>query len=139
MILQLLLINLIIMSIFSHIISWDIPCTKVYEDELCLAFLDINPVSKGHTLLVPKDEHVWMTDTPDELISYLYTKAKEIMQQMKSNLWCDFVRLYVEGTEVPHFHIHLIPSWEGDWVVQLSRSEYAEWEADTIAKKIMWE
>jgi len=124
-------------SIFSRIISWEIPCTKVYEDEICLAFLDIQPVSKGHTLLVPKDEYIWMTDAPDKLISYLYTKAKKLMQLMKDNLWCDFVRLYVEGTEVPHMHIHLIPSRHDDWAVQLARSEYAEWEAAEIAEKII--
>ena len=126
------------LSIFSQIITWTIPSTKVYEDDLCLAFLDIRPVSKGHTLLVPKLEMEWMTDASDELVASLYIRAKKLMQQIKDNLWCDFVRLYVEGTEVPHFHIHLIPSRYGDDTVLLSRSEYTEWEAAEIAEKIIW-
>ena len=124
-------------SIFTKIVNGEIPSTKVYEDDICLAFLDINPVTKGHTLLIPKKEYVRMTDVPDDLIAYLFNIAKQLMQQMKDNLWADFVRLYVDWTGVPHVHIHLIPSKIDDKAVTRNHSKYQEWEAQEIADKIV--
>ncbi len=126
-------------SIFTKIINNEIPSTKIYEDDICLAFLDIHPAAKGHTLLVPKDEHIWMKDTPNDIISHLFIKAKDIMQTMIDTLWCDFVRLYIEWTEVPHFHIHLIPSMIGDNTITLWSTMYNAGETDTIAQKLRTE
>jgi histidine triad (HIT) family protein len=125
-------------SLFTRIINNEIPCTKVYEDDKCLAFLDINPVTKWHTLLVPKQEYVRMTDTPDELVWYLFIQAKKIMQQMKQNLWVEYVELVVEWLEIAHFHIHLIPNMLGNKIVKREHTTYEEWEAEMIAKKIQW-
>ncbi len=126
----------LMMSIFSKIIAWDIPSTKIYEDDLCIAILDISPVNKGHILLISKEELPWMTDASDELIAHMYIKANTLMKTMKEKLECDFVRLYVEGTEVPHFHIHLIPSWHDDGKVWLMREKYEDGEAEEFGEKL---
>ena len=66
------------MCVFCKIIAGEIPAAKVYEDDKCLAFLDINPVSFGHVLLIPKEHYQFMIDTPDDLVAYLYVKAKDV-------------------------------------------------------------
>ncbi len=96
-------------TVFGKIIRGEIPATKVYEDEKFLAFLDINPVTKGHTLLIPKEQYTWIHDVPDETIATIFIKAKELISAMRESLGCDYVQLGVVGNEVPHFHIHLIP------------------------------
>jgi histidine triad (HIT) family protein len=101
-------------TIFGKIIRGEIPATKVYEDEQFLAFLDINPVTKGHTLLIPKQQYTWIHEVPDELIAAIFVKAKEIINAMRKGLPCDYVQLGVVGNEVPHFHIHLIPRLHSD-------------------------
>ena len=124
-------------SIFSKIINHEIPCTKVYEDEKCFAFLDINPVTKGHTLLVPKQEIERMHQVPNELLSHMFLVTKQLMQQMITHLWVDYVQISVEGIEVPHFHIHLIPNMKENHVVTRQHVEYSEGEAGEVAKKII--
>lgn len=127
------------MTIFSKIIAGDIPCSKVYEDDICIAFLDIAPVQKGHTLLVSKEPYTWMTDVPDDTLAHMYRQAKKLIKHMQSRLKCDYVRLYVEGTEVPHFHIHLIPSRYNDKALSLQRISYAnEQEKIDILEKIIF-
>jgi histidine triad (HIT) family protein len=101
-------------TIFKKIIDKEIPATVVYEDDNFLAFLDIAPVSKGHTLLIPKQEYVWMQDLPDELVGQLFIKAKELMLAIKQGLLCDYVQIGVVGKDVPHAHIHLIPRYFND-------------------------
>lgn len=95
--------------IFCKIAHKEIPSHIVYESDTLLAFLDINPVSKGHVLLIPKDHYTWMQDTPDILISDIFTTSKKLILIMKQGLGCDFVKVSVVGTDVPHFHVHLIP------------------------------
>lgn len=96
-------------TIFEKIIDREIPADIVYEDDISLAFLDIHPVTKGHTLLISKHPYQWMTDVPDKLLGELFVRAKKIMNTMKSNIGCDYVQVSVVGKDVPHFHIHLIP------------------------------
>lgn len=125
-------------SIFGKIIRGEIPATKVYEDEKCLAFMDINPVTKGHILLIPKEHYTWMHEAPDELVSYLFIKTKELMQAMISGIPCDFVQIGVVGNEVPHFHIHLIPRMLTDDIKHtFSHQSYAgQEEMGLFAEKI---
>jgi len=96
-------------SIFSQIIRGDIPSYKVYEDDKTYAFLDINPVNPGHTLVVPKTEvdHLW--DLPDDDYQALMAATKKIANHMRKILGCPRVGVMVEGFEVPHAHIHLLP------------------------------
>ena len=108
-------------TIFGKIIRKEIPATIVYEDEQFLAFLDINPVAKGHTLLIPKARYTWIYDAPDEVVGEIFVKAKEIINAMRKGLPCDYVQVGVVGNEVPHFHIHLIPRQLNEVVVQTNR------------------
>jgi histidine triad (HIT) family protein len=108
-------------TIFGKIIRGEIPATKVYEDEKFLAFLDINPVTKGHTLLIPKEHFVWIHEAPDDLVGHIFVKAKNIINAMRKSLPCDYVQVGVVGNEVPHFHIHLIPRMLSEEVVQTNR------------------
>lgn len=121
---------------FGKIIRGEIPATKVYEDEKCLAFMDINPVSKGHLLLIPKGQYEWMQDVPNELISYMFIKTKELMISIKESLGCDFVQVSVVGKDIPHFHIHLIPRMLNDDLVGWPTFSYQENEMSEIAEKI---
>ncbi len=112
-------------TIFTKIIKREIPADIVYEDADSIAFLDINPVSKGHILLITKDPHPWMTDVPDERIGKIFIKAKNIMTNMKGALPCDYVQLSIVGKDVPHFHIHLIPRYLTDGLPMWPTTTYA--------------
>lgn len=125
-------------SVFSKIVAWEISCTKVFEDDLFLAFLDINPVTKWHTLLITKEEFTRMTDVPDELLGYAFMIAKDIMTAMKEALGCDYVIVTVEWISVPHFHIHLIPGRKEKAIVHWEHTSYTENEDIGIAQKIAW-
>ena len=96
-------------SLFTKIINHEIPASFVYEDDHCVAFLDINPVQFGHTLVVPRKEIQRLQDCPDDLVAHLFVTAKKIMNVIKSTLWADFVYIGVMWTEIPHTHIHVIP------------------------------
>lgn len=123
--------------IFCKISFGILPSTKVYEDEKVLALLDINPVSKGHTLIIPKFHHTWMQDVPDKLIADLFVETKKIMKSMINGLHCDYVQVSVVGKDVPHFHIHLIPRYHNDNFPNLPIISYIdEIEKEDIANKI---
>jgi histidine triad (HIT) family protein len=79
------------MTIFSRIIAGDIPTSKIYEDELCIAILDINPIQKGHTLVIPKQEIIWLQDLPSDLLNHCMTVCQKIMKSMITNIPCDFI------------------------------------------------
>ncbi len=97
------------MSIFSKIIAGEIPCYKLAENEHFIAFLDIFPLRKGHTLVVPKIEVDKLFDVPDEYLSGLLTFAKPIAKAIEKAYPCDRVSVLTVGLEVPHAHVHLIP------------------------------
>jgi histidine triad (HIT) family protein len=102
-------------TIFTRIIQGEIPAYKVAEDENFLAFLDISPVAKGHTLVIPKKEVDYLFDLEDELFSGLQLFAKKVAIGLKKAVPCLKVGVLVLGLEVPHAHIHLIPMQnEGD-------------------------
>ena len=96
-------------SIFSKIVSGEIPSYKVCEDEKFLAFLDVNPLVKGHVLVIPKFEVDYIFDLSDELYSGLHLFAKKVAIGMKKAIKCERIGVTVIGLEVPHAHIHLIP------------------------------
>ena len=96
-------------SIFSKIVNGEIPAYKVAEDENYLAFLDIFPVAKGHTLVIPKKEVDYLFDLEDELYTGLQAFAKKVAVGLKKAIPCQKVGVLVLGLEVPHAHIHLIP------------------------------
>lgn len=96
-------------TIFSRIIAGEIPCYKVAEDERFFAFLDINPLAKGHTLVVPKQETDYLFDLDDKTLGDMMIFAKRIAANIRREFRCKKVATVVLGLEVPHAHIHLIP------------------------------
>jgi histidine triad (HIT) family protein len=99
--------------VFCRIIRGEIPAQKTYEDERFLAFLDINPKSPGHTLLVPKEHYQWFYDLPDELYDALFRTARMLALKLKAERGADYVQLSIIGKDVPHAHVHLIPRMLG--------------------------
>ena len=96
-------------SLFSKIVSGDIPCYKVAEDENYLAFLDINPVAKGHTLVIPKIETDYFFDLADGELCGIILFSKKVAWALRATIDCNRIGVTVIGLEVPHAHIHLIP------------------------------
>jgi histidine triad (HIT) family protein len=96
-------------SVFSRIITGEIPCYKVAESETCFAFLDINPLAKGHVLVVPKIEVDYIFDLEEETYIEFQLFAKNIAIALKKAIPCERIGVTVIGLEVPHTHIHLIP------------------------------
>lgn len=96
-------------SIFSKIISGELPAYKVAEDDKHIAFLDIQPIALGHTLVVPKKETDYIFDLTDEEISELMIFSKKVAQKIDQNIACERVGVAVIGLEVPHVHVHLVP------------------------------
>ncbi|MBZ0136283.1 MAG: HIT family protein [Planctomycetes bacterium] len=97
-------------TIFSKIIAGEIPCHKVWEDDAHFAFLDINPWVEGHTLVIPKAEHDYLFDMDDDSYTALHLAAKTVANLLKDKLGCARVCTTVIGYEVPHVHIHLLPT-----------------------------
>ncbi|MCH5231304.1 MAG: HIT family protein [Muribaculaceae bacterium] len=103
------------MTIFSKIIAGEIPSYKVAEDEKFYAFLDINPIAWGHTLVVPKQEVDYIFDLDDQLLGEMAVFSKKVAKAIKEAIPCRKVGMAVLGLEVPHAHIHLVPlKNEGD-------------------------
>lgn len=96
-------------SIFSKIISGEIPSYKIAEDERCFAFLDIRPVAYGHSLVIPKEEVDYYFDLDDEYLADLNAFAKKVAKALKEVVPCERIGVMIAGLEVPHAHIHLIP------------------------------
>jgi len=131
------------MSVFEKIVNGELPCFKVYEDEDFLAFLDINPKSKGHTLVIPKKCYETIEDIPDLLLQKLIVKVKELSRLIKIKLNAKGFNICqnngsVSGQDVPYIHFHIIPRYEGDSVEKLMVSSYEEKEGgfEEVLKKI---
>jgi histidine triad (HIT) family protein len=97
-------------SIFTRIIAGELPGTFVYTDDVCVAFMTINPISRGHLLVVPRVEIDQWTDLPDDISQHCFAVAKQIAEAQKQVLHCDRVALIIAGFEVPHCHLHVIPA-----------------------------
>ena len=97
------------MSVFTKIINGEIPCYKVAEDDEFIAFFDINPNAKGHTLCVPKQEISYIFDMDDDHYLRLMTFSKRVAKALEKVVPCERIGVAVVGLEVPHVHVHLIP------------------------------
>ncbi len=124
-------------SIFTRIVNGEIPCYKIAETENCLAFLDINPLREGHTLVIPKQEVDYLFDLEDEVYSELQFFAKKVARAIDQVIPCERVGVAVLGLEVPHAHIHLIPI-NGIHDIDFSRpkKQLSQEEFTEIAEKI---
>lgn len=96
-------------TIFSKIVAGEIPCYKVAESDKFLAFLDINPLAEGHTLVIPKTEIDYIFDIPDTMLGEMMIFAKKVAKAIEKAVPCKRIGIAVIGLEVPHAHIHLIP------------------------------
>ncbi|WP_129627602.1 HIT family protein [Candidatus Oscillochloris fontis] len=110
-------------SIFTRIVNGEIPAAKVYEDDLTLAFLDVNPATRGHTLVICKQEVPTLLDLPPELVTALAQTVQRVAQAIMAALNPDGLNVLqnngsAAGQVVHHYHVHLIPRWEGDNAVR---------------------
>lgn len=96
-------------SVFTKIVNGEIPCYRVAEEENYLAFLDINPLQEGHTLVIPKREINYILDLDDDLNAGLWNFSKKVGKAIEAVVSCKRIGITVIGLEVPHAHIHLIP------------------------------
>jgi histidine triad (HIT) family protein len=96
-------------TIFSRIIKGEIPCYKIAEDDNYFAFLDINPLRAGHTLVVPKRETDYIFDLEDEYLAGMFVFSKKIAAAIRKAIPCNRIGVAILGLEVPHAHIHLVP------------------------------
>lgn len=97
-------------SVFTKIIAGELPGTFVYTDNVCVAFMTINPIARGHLLVVPRVEIDQWTDLPDDISQHCFAVAKRIAHAQKKVLQCERVALIIAGFEVPHCHLHIIPA-----------------------------
>ncbi len=124
-------------SIFSRIIAGEIPCYKIAEDERFFAFLDINPMQEGHTLVIPKEEKDYIFDYDDATIADMMVFAKKIAKALKASINCKRVAVAVLGMEVPHAHIHLVPiNSEKDMIFSNPKKQFTPEQMQAIAEKI---
>jgi histidine triad (HIT) family protein len=124
-------------TIFSKIISGEIPCYKVAETNDFLAFLDVRPLTAGHTLVIPKREVDYIFDMEDEQFAGLYLFAKIVAKAVKAAVPCKRIGVAVIGLEVPHAHIHLVPmNAIGDLNFEKERAQISPEQFEQIAADI---
>lgn len=124
-------------SVFSKIVAGEIPSYTIAEDEHFYAFLDISPMKKGHTLVIPKEEVDYIFDLDDDTLAALHVFAKKVAVAIKKAIPCKRVGVMVLGMEVPHAHIHLIPmEKETDLVLTNPKLRLEKEEFEQIAQSI---
>lgn len=129
--------------IFCKIINGDIPSRRIYEDENFVVMMDVSPASKGHSLLLPKEHYANVFEMPDELLEELLKVAKKVAAQMKEALQADGINLLqnngeAAGQTVFHYHMHLIPRYEGEApILTWEPKSYAAEEMDEIKSTIL--
>ena len=124
------------MTIFSKIIAGEIPCHKVWEDENHLAFLDIRPVNKGHTLVIPKKPHDYIFDISTQEYHDLWAATHKVAKLLKSKIECNRVVTLVLGYEVHHTHIHLIPTMSEKDVLPFTPISMSQEEMASLAQHL---
>lgn len=126
-------------TIFSRIIAGEIPCYKIAENDEFFAFLDISPVQKGHTLVVPKEEINYIFDIDDDKLGRYMAFSKKVAAAIKAAIPCERVGIAVVGLEVPHSHIHLVPlnglhDLNFEHKLSLSKEEMEEIQKNIVSK-----
>jgi histidine triad (HIT) family protein len=128
------------MTIFSKIVTGEIPCYKIAEDERYFAFLDINPMTKGHTLVIPKVEEDYIFNLDDATFNGLTLFAKKVAAAIEKAMPCKRIGVAVIGLEIPHAHIHLIPiNQESDMNFKNPKLQLSPEEMTAITAKIQAE
>lgn len=124
-------------TIFEKIVAREIPADIWYEDDSSLAFLDINPVSAGHSLYITKHPYTWIQDLPADVAALLFSKVPMLVEQLKSVTNADYVQLAVMGLDVPHFHLHLIPRMFGDDHNELRANPELDYDRAVLVNKLI--
>ncbi|MGP1479786.1 MAG: HIT family protein [Capnocytophaga sp.] len=124
------------MSIFTKIINGEIPCYKITENEEFIAFLDINPNAKGHTLCVPKQEISYLFDMEDDHYLRLMAFSKKVAKALEKVVPCKRIGVAVVGLEVPHTHVHLIPISEMKEMTFQHKVQMTDDEFKALAEKV---
>ena len=125
-------------TIFTKIVNGEIPSYKIFENEHFYSFLDISPMTKGHTLVIPKKEVDYLFDIDDTMLSEMIVLSKKIAKAIEKTVECTRVGVMVVGLEVPHAHIHLIPIQnEGDMNLSNKRIQLTKEEFEKIAEDIV--
>lgn len=128
--------------VFCKIVKGEIPSSKIYEDKDFIAFLDISPANKGHTLIVPKQHHETFLDAPPELAADMAKVARKIAKAVKTATDAEGMNLQlnmgkVAGQIVPHLHLHIIPRYgDDDFTLDWTHKKYAEHEMELYKAKI---
>lgn len=133
--------------IFCKIAAGELPSTRVYEDEQFLAFMDINPIIRGHCLLIPKAHHEMVFDMPEPVLRDLIVVAKRISAAVKQGLKANGLNLFQSNGRaamqiIPHYHMHLLPRWKddnlrlGDWEMRAGDMEEIAAAAEAIKKEL---
>ncbi len=122
--------------VFCKIVKGEIPAYKIYEDKKYLAFLDINPYTKGHSLVIPKVHYRWTYDIPD--FGEYFEVCKSIALKIKKTLKAEWMMFLTLGWQVPHAHVHVIPRYPNDAMEEFEKLEYKykKGEMSLISKKI---
>ncbi|MEJ8803356.1 HIT family protein [Pontibacter sp. H249] len=123
-------------SIFTKIVKGEIPAYKIAENERFLAFLDVFPTAKGHTLVIPKEQIDYIFDLNDDLYLGLMAFSKEVAKALKRAVPCNRVGVAVVGLEVPHAHVHLIPLNSMQDMNFANKKEFSKEEMEEVAEKI---
>lgn len=124
-------------TIFTKIVNGEIPCYKIAENDKFFAFLDINPLARGHALVIPKQETDYIFHLQDDLLADMIVFAKKVALAIESVVPCNRVGLVVLGLEVPHAHIHLVPiNSEADISFSKKRVKLTDNEFSTLAEEI---
>ncbi len=130
------------MTVFEMIINRDIPSTKIYEDDVCIAILDIAPRAKGHTLVISKQVYPTIADAPTETLAHMMDIVKKVDVKMREALGADGTNVIINnspasGQEVPHLHIHVIPRYKDDGISLFPPSmKYEDGEASEYGRKL---
>ena len=125
-----------VMTVFEKIIAREIPASIWYEDDSSLAFFDINPVSTGHSLYIPKEPYPWIQDLPAEVSAELFSKVPILVEKLKTATGADYIQLAVMGLDVPHFHLHLIPRNFGDNHNELYANDSVDFDTNKLLTKL---
>lgn len=128
--------------IFCKIIKGELPCSKLYENDKVFAFLDIGPVSKGHALVIPKEHHETILDTPDDILKEVSVIVKKVSAAVKKAVNADGISIgqsnyKAAGQVVPHIHFHIMPRFENDGLKLWPQGRYEEREMDSYKDKIV--
>jgi len=128
--------------IFCKIVKGEIPCSKIYENDKVLAFLDIAPITKGHTLVIPKEHHKNLLELPNELLREVISAAKRVALAVRKAMKADGFNLNqsnfpAAGQVVMHAHFHIIPRYKDDGLKHWPGGKYKEGEAEKIREEIV--